>query len=97
MKDEQLAYDFHREVHVLWAKEKIVLVFEMMKGKKYEHLKISHDKFVVVALSNLNGVDRFRDLILSLELYHIKSPPPIGLLHFCSGLHVRRLCTRYCM
>ena len=71
MKDEQLAYNFHREVHVLWAKDKIVLVFEMMKGKKYEHLKISHDEFVVVA--------------------------PIGLLHFCSGLHVRRLCTRYYM
>ena len=46
----------------------------MMKGKKYEHLTTSHDEFVVVALSDLNGFDRFRDSILSLELYHIKSP-----------------------
>ena len=74
MKEEQFAYNFRREGHVLWSKVEIVLVFEMMKGKKYEHLTTSHVEFVVVAPSDLNRFDRFRDLTHSLEFYHIKSP-----------------------
>ena len=54
-KEEKLASDFQREGHVLWAKDQIVPIFEIMKGKKYEHLTTPHGEFVVVALSDLNN------------------------------------------